>query len=262
MAMYSHAASHFPGWHSALFFVRGEVKDTDQVNRVFRSYDRDSWRANLGMDYPLTKNITGKIDALFQAVILRKASGRDAPESGAVMFGIHPEISTRAADWDGFLLSEKSASLGGTYLTGLDGEAASHVTAQTRWEQSLIPGFRLNLKGGLLYSPMAMPLFAAQPSSVNVDILPSGFAADHYAGASAGLEKYLLKVKYGTLSVLAAYQAVYSSGPVLGVQFDHGVMAALRFYLARLAIPAVGLGMSYNVPADHWQGYFSIGMGF
>ena len=144
---------------------------------------------------------------------------------------------------------------------GVDGETASHVTAQARWEQSLIPGFRLNLKGGLLYSPMALPLFAAQPSSANVDILPSDFAADHYAGASAGLEKYLLKVKYGTLSVLAAYQAVYSSGPVLGGRLDHGVMAALRFYLARLAIPAVGLGMSYNVAADYWQGYFSIGMG-
>ena len=90
MAMYNHAASRFLGWHSALFFNRGEVKDTDQVKRAFRSYDRDSWRATAGLNYPITKNVTAQIDALFQAVILREASGRDAPKSGAVLFGVRP----------------------------------------------------------------------------------------------------------------------------------------------------------------------------
>ena len=65
MAMYNHAASRFLGWYSALFFTRGEVKDTDQVKRAFRSYDRDSWRATVGLNYPVAKNVTARIDALF-----------------------------------------------------------------------------------------------------------------------------------------------------------------------------------------------------
>jgi hypothetical protein len=61
---------------------------------------------------------------------------------------------------------------------------------------------------------------------------------------------------------MAAYQAVYSHGSILGDSFDHGVVGMLGFYLSQLAIPAVGFGAAYNVQAGYFQGSFSMGMSF
>ena len=95
-----------------------------------------------------------------------------------------------------------------------------------------------------------------------MDILPGAFKARNYAGASFGLEKYLFKISAGTVSAAAAYQLVFSEGPVLGASLDHGAAISMAFYLSRLAIPAVGLTLAYNVAADHLQFSFSLGMGF
>ncbi|MDR2660204.1 MAG: hypothetical protein LBC27_09520, partial [Spirochaetaceae bacterium] len=79
---------------------------------------------------------------------------------------------------------------------------------------------------------------------------------------SAGLEKYLFKISAGALSALISYQAVFSEGPILGSRFDHGVAGSIVFYLSKLAIPAMGLGLTYNVPEQYFQFSFSIGVGF
>jgi hypothetical protein len=39
-------------------------------------------------------------------------------------------------------------------------------------------------------------------------------------------------------------------------------MGMLSFYLSKLAIPALGLGLAYNVEADFFQVFFSMGMSF
>jgi hypothetical protein len=127
---------------------------------------------------------------------------------------------------------------------------------------SILPGFKFLSHGGLHYNPEAPAFFESSASSVRIGILPSSFSARNFAGASAGLEKYIWKFSYGTLSVFANYQVVYSRGPLLGDQFDHGVVGGINFYLSRLAIPAVGLGLAYNAAANEFQGSFSIGMSF
>jgi hypothetical protein len=53
---------------------------------------------------------------------------------------------------------------------------------------------------------------------------------------------------------------VYSRGSILGNQFDYGVSGAVSFYLSKLAIPAVGAGLSYNISGDFFQFFFSMGV--
>ena len=117
-------------------------------------------------------------------------------------------------------------------------------------------------RGGFVFSPEAPPLFESSPRSVEVGILPQSFSAQNFLGGSAGLEKCIFKRSFGTLSILSSYQVVYSKGPILGERFDYGVLGGIQFYLRKLAIPAVGLGISYNLAADYMQGAFNIGMSF
>jgi hypothetical protein len=47
-----------------------------------------------------------------------------------------------------------------------------------------------------------------------------------------------------------------------GDGFDHGPFAGIQFYLRRIAIPAVGLGASFNLVRKTTQWSFSIGIRF
>jgi hypothetical protein len=116
------------------------------------------------------------------------------------------------------------------------------------------------LKSGAVWKSSTDPLYEGGPSSAQVDILPGDFAARNYAGLSAGLEKYIVSFRWGTLSVLGSWQLVFSQGLISGDEFDHGPSAGIRLYLSRIAIPAVGFGAAYNMNSGLFQLTFSIGM--
>jgi hypothetical protein len=128
------------------------------------------------------------------------------------------------------------------------------------FEKSIVPGFRTSIRSGLLWEPLVPVLFESPPSAAEVAILPRSFSARHYAGLSLGLEKYLFTMSFGTCSVLTAWQMVYSHGSILKDQFDYGISGAVFFYMSKLAIPALGVGAAYNIPAEYFQFSFSLGM--
>jgi hypothetical protein len=262
---YMHTAGDtwFPGWRVSAFFSRNEHHDTDQQNRDLRIFKLDSIRGSVGINYPFMDIFNWSLNGYYREIILQDFDKPlQAPESGARMFGIGTEMSVRKTYWDGFLLSEQSASVRYTFYGGIDSPSFHVITLRGVYKKSLIPGFRINLHTGIVYEPDVPVLFESAPSSVQIKILPNSFAAQHYAGASLGIEKYLFKFPFGTLSALASYQVVYSHGSILGDAFDHGVVGAVSFYLSQLAIPAVEVGIAYNVAADYPQVSFSIGMSF
>ncbi|MDR2028013.1 MAG: hypothetical protein LBP93_00595 [Treponema sp.] len=251
----------FPGWTVGGMYSRQDREDTDQNEVVFRSFPLDSLKVFGGISYPFLELFSASLDISFNRLVIRD----DPPEDGgaeAQAVGLNPGLSVSHSDWDGYLLSRQSVSLGYEYTIGIDFPDFQALSFQGIYEKSLIPGFRAAIHSGALFAPGAPALFESPPSAARVNILPSGFSARHYGGVSMGLEKYLLKTSFGILSILASYQLVYSWGPVLKDQWDHGVAGALSFYLSRLALPAMGLGLSYNVAAAYFQGYFNIGMSF
>jgi hypothetical protein len=184
------------------------------------------------------------------------------PETGERVVGVTASASWRKSGWDSFLTFEKSITAGYGFMGGIDGPSFNELRLRGTYQQPIVPGFKLNLSGGLLYQPGVPPLFESGPQSVGASILPNSFSGRHYAGVSGGFEKYLFKMKMGTLSAQIAYQAVFSEGPILGGRFDHGVAGSVVFYLSRLAIPAMGIGAAYNVHAKYFQFSFSMGMRF
>jgi outer membrane protein assembly factor BamA len=254
-----------PGISGFGMFFHTDTRDTDQNDNALRRYTLDSIIASIRLEYPFTDLFSASLGVSFNDKIIRENSDAfNVPEPGAMGIGLRPELSIRANTWDGYLPINRGASLSYSYMLGVGppedrSPNVQQINVKGDFEKSLIPGFKLNTLAEALYSIETTPLYEVSPSSI-AGILPSSVSASHFAGAAAGLEKYIYKWSFGTLSALASYQVVYSWGPILEEEFDHGVTAALVFYMARIALPAVAAGASYNVRAGYWQAYFSIGM--
>jgi hypothetical protein len=254
---------HGIGWRIMGFYSDQNRVDVDQKESVIRQFSLASTGGGVGLDYSFTDFLTAGISVGVQDKILHDTvEPVEMPEQGMIGIGIVPTLSVRHTEWDGYFLSEQGASVNYTYQIGINGPSFNSVSFHGNFTKSLVPGFRCDIKTGVMYSPEAPVLFESSPSSARVDILPGKFSARNYAGGSAGFEKHLAKFGFGALSAAIAYQAVWSQGPILGHQFDHGLSGGIRLYLSKLAVPAMGLGAAYNVPARLLQGTFTVGMSF
>ncbi|MDR3113933.1 MAG: hypothetical protein LBU25_00240 [Treponema sp.] len=251
----------FPGWNVSTALAQSERRNTDQQERDIRRFGLAALSASAGLSYPFTQALQVNPQISYRQMRLKdSASPLAPPESDVRAVGLGANAALRKSRWDGFLLSEERLSLDYTFMFGQGTPAFHELRLQAGYQKPLLPGFRVNLRAGLLYAPEAPALFESPPQVAQVEILPGTFTARRYAGASAGLEKHIFTIKAGSLSALMAYQAVFSEGPILGGGFDHGVAGAVVFYLSKLAIPAMALSMAYNVPAKQPQFSFSLGM--
>jgi hypothetical protein len=261
--MHSSQRENFPGWRGSVFFSRQERHDTDQKEEDTRAFHTDSIMASAALSFSFWEIWGLTLGLSYGEKILRdREDSFRPPPSDLRTLGFEAGVSVRKSRWDGYLLSEESASADYTWHLGIGAPSFHSVRFALVWEKSIIPGLRFNARSGGIYAPEAPVLRESSPAVTRVNILPSSFSARNYAGASLGLEKYLLRTSFGTLSLLGSWQAVFSRGSILGDQFDQGLAGALSFYMSRLAIPALSIGAAYNLSAGHLQGSFSLGMSF
>jgi outer membrane protein assembly factor BamA len=254
------------GWNFMGFFSRQENENTDQTGeQILRRYNSMSIHPLAGLSYSLSEHIMPGLSLAYRYVALRDTeSPINAPENGIQGITLSPSIHLRFNNiWDGYFLNEKSFSLKYEYTFVIGGDDVHSVSVNANFNHSLIPGFKFTAKSGMVFATSsASPFFESSPMSAAVNILPTSYSAAQIAGVSLGLEKHLFKFSQGTLSLSAAYQGVYSHGYLLDRQFDHGPVAMLLMYFSKLALPAVGLGGSYNVAKNTWQYAFNMGMQF
>jgi hypothetical protein len=249
------------GWRAAAYFVQEEREDANRKDETIRRFKTDAVTASAALLYRFTALSSGSLRLGYTSHILETGgSPLRAPEEGAQLLEMGPEFSVRDSSWDGCLLSERSAVFRYSFFQGIDSPSFHSLSFQGIFEHAIVPGFRINARSGLLWKPLVPVLAESSPGAAEVNILPRSYSARHYAGLSLGLEKYLFKISHGTFSVLASWQMAYSNGSILGNQFDYGVSGAAFFYLSKLAIPAVGAGMAYNIPGDSFQFFFSMGV--
>jgi hypothetical protein len=253
----------FSGWRVSAFFARRERHDTDQKEEDTRFFNVDSITPSAALSFSFWEICGLSLGLSYSEKILREEENSfRPPPSDLRMLEFRPILAVRKSSWDGYLLSEESASAGYTWHIGLGSSSFHSLEFSLIWEKSIIPGLRFNFRSGGIYAPEAPVLEESSPSAAKVNILPGSFSAKNYAGASLGLEKYLLKTSLGTLSLLGSWQLVFSHGSILGDQFDQGPAGALSFYMSRLAIPAFSIGAAYNLGARRLRGSFSLGMSF
>lgn len=271
IALYNHTPDKkgIPGWTTIFMYNRHEREDTNRNERTHRRYTADELYISFQLNYPFTDHITGSTTLSFSDNFFQKnADTFNQPEEGAMLLCFTPGFSLRYSSWDGYLLSQRGLSLKYTYNLALTGLSFHQGEFRGIYEQPLVPGFRINLYSGGVWKYAASgslnPLFEEGPQKAQVNILPRKLSARQYTGFSAGLEKYLFKIKWGTFSVLASWQCVFSQGPLSEnkAEFNHGPSGGIGFYLSSLAIPALSANYAYNISTGIYQFSFSIGAGF
>jgi hypothetical protein len=267
MAMYNHTPNRrgLPSWNTFVSYGRQKNEDLCKDEFIHRRYTTDQFRTSVGLNYNFFDIFTGSTSASFAKIsVVENENSINPPENGVMLLTLSPGLSIRKNSWDGFLQSQQNFSLRYGYNFALQGASFHQIETRSIFEQSLIPGFHIFLKTGAVWRSYGDAstniLFEYKPQSVQIDILPQRFSARYYAGASAGLEKHLVQLRWGTLSLLGSWQCVFSHGDISADQFDHGPSGGIRFYLSRIALPAIGLNMAYNMNSGLYQIAFNIGM--
>ena len=271
-ARYVHTSSNksLPGWSAAFRYFYRERADVDRDGFVRRRYTSNMIRPYINVNYGFTDLFSGSFSFLFvKASVMENENDLNPPDMDAALLGFNPAFSIRRSSWDGFLLSEKSISLGFYYYHAVSGSSFCQLEYRGIYEQSLLPGFRFIARSSGFWIPNGdarmTPLFEEGPGKVMISILPRNFSALGYIGLTAGLEKYLFKVRWGTLSFQGSWQGVFSYSPLSDsglLQFDHGPSAGLLFYVSRIAMPAIGAGAAYNMNSGLFQFNINIGIAF
>jgi hypothetical protein len=258
MAMYSHAgvAAVKPGFMLAASYSRSEFKMNNAYGDTLFSVDHVQAGASGGINYQLNGPWNGRFTLGYTRSDIETFNQIDH------VITAQPQIGLRGSNWDGYLLNQNSAALEYEVRAVLDGDTTHRVGLVFNYDQSIISGFRWTAKGGATWSPESDRFTETSPSEVNVTLMTNNFRATTMTGLYAGFEKALWRVNAGTLAVLAAYQVLASQSLSDGDSFDHGPFVGVLFYLRRIAIPAIGLGVSFNLVRETTQWSFSIGMRF
>jgi hypothetical protein len=258
MGMYSHAgvAAVKPGFTLAGSYSRHEFKAANAHGDKLVGMQRSEAGASAGLNYQFTGLWGGRFTLGYSRNDTETLNRTD------YIITARPRIDIHSNNWDGYLLNQNNAAL--EYeLEAVLGDTVYHRLGLVfNYDRSILSGFRWTAKGGAVWSPEADLFTETAPSSVNVTIMPNDFRATAMTGLYAGLEKAFWRINAGTLAILAAYEVLASHSLSDGDSFDHGVFAGVQFYLRRIAIPAVGLGISYNLVRETTQWSFSIGMRF
>jgi hypothetical protein len=244
------------------FYQNKEI--TNQTEETLRKFKSISINPAVGLSYRLTESITPSIGVSYRNIMLRDTENPiNEPENGVQGITLSPGISFQTSTWDGYFLNGISASLRYNYSFVINDDDVHSASLNAAWNQSIIPRLRLTAKSGIVFAtPSASPFFESSSMNAAVNILPQKYSALNLAGLSLGMELFLFKFSFGSVSVSAAYQGVYSDGELLHNQFDHGPAAMLQMYFSKIAIPGMGLGGAYNVDKNVWQFAFNLGMMF
>jgi hypothetical protein len=248
-----------PGVRTSFMYNRGKRENLDRDEDLLRRYEADTLNAALGLSYSVNSLFGLSFGLSYSDIALTKRAFH-APKDGSRSIGFTPALSLRVSSWDGYLTAEQSLSLSYTYHLALKGDFWHTVEARAVSGFSAAPGFVISLRGAAAWRPGGNALAESHPHLA--DILPGSFAALHYASFQTGVEKHLFSSRYGILSVIGAWQAVFSSALQTGDTFDHGPIAGVRFYLRRIAVPALGFGFGYNMISARYQFALNMGMGF
>ncbi|MFP3042213.1 hypothetical protein LQZ19_10395 [Treponema primitia] len=265
--MYIHSPNAIGGfgWNLMGMFLSQDKENIDQKDeRVIRRFNSMTLNPSIGLSYKLTDLIVPSVSIGYKGVMLRDTEKPiNAPGEGVQAISISPGIGIHNDTWDGYFLNGIDASLKYNYQLIIDNDDVHSISLNAALNRSIIPRLRFTAKTGIVFATASSsPFFESSSINSGVNILPQKYSAVDFAGISLGLERFLFKFSFGTVSVSAVYQAVYSHGELLHHQFDHGPAAMMQMYFSKVAFPGMGLGGAYNVDKNTWQYAFNVGMAF
>lgn len=176
------------------------------------------------------------------------------------------------SDWNGVFMSTNSASISAEVgLTNSEDDEYRHPLGASfaigEQHPVFTPRLRIYQKISGYYGKKNHISAYMSQSAASVNILPGSFVTERIIGGNAGLEIAVAKFSWAMLSIYGDYQLVYTKKNTLledddEYEFMHGPNGGVRFYLSKIAFPALSMGLAYNVTKNYWQFAAAMGMSF
>ena len=165
-------------------------------------------------------------------------------------------------DWNGWFMSQKSASVSAEYGLSFKGDDFQELGADFLFQHPTFSDrLRLQVKGGIHKLYKGEPAQMMGAGAAGISILPSDFFSDFVMGATAGLEWAFTKGKWMTLSLYGLYEVVRSEEWKGDTFLNQGFSFGTKMYLSKIAFPAMALGISRNLTEKMTRASFSLGVG-
>ena len=256
-------------------FVIGSKSSPEWENLdddIILKYDAFSFNANLKLSEKLSEHFSFSNGYGFKYLSTDDASGYAgfSPESitaGSVFIGLDYSKS----DWNGVFMSTNSVSiLAEVGFTNSDDKDYRFPLRFSFAVGEQHPIFTKRLRMYQHYSGFYgrknhLSDFRGRGDG-SVLILPGDFATEKIIGGNAGLEVAIAKFNWGMISLYSDYQVVFTQDFDIfdegDYEFHHGPNGGAKIYLAKIAFPALAMGVSYNVRKNYWQFAAAMGMSF
>jgi hypothetical protein len=123
----------------------------------------------------------------------------------------------------------------------------SQYEANLTWQKEILDQHRLGFSAAAMYLPGAPLVMEQDISGKILHTVVEDLIADSAASARLSFEYLLSSFSWGALTVQAIYEAGVFSLNEGSPSYAHGPGGGLRVYLAKVALPAFGLDVYYNV---------------
>ncbi len=173
-----------------------------------------------------------------------------------------PVLEYSVSEWNGVFTSVKSFEVSGNIGFTTDGDFVTTQKIHAFIQQPIIPTLRFLLEA-CISNEHNMPVINQQTrSGVANNLLPSNFHSPQMLSSNFGLEFATIQTKFAMLSLYGVYQMVIVKDYDDKTDFSYGPGIGFRVYLSTINLPAVGMGLYYNIPHDAFEFGVSMGLSF
>ncbi len=257
LAGYSHIQKeHAPfGWSVSANGGKSRNRVREDDGDLLLTYDSQVFGASAGINKRLTPWLKGSFSSG-----VNLCDVEDSAPASELVIPLTVSLTASTASWDGTFLNTIYLTTSATYNYSHWHDNYCTLAAKAGWEQHLVQRLRLIAQAGLYHSPDVPVVFAPNQSAVQVCILNNACRASTMAGAGAGFEWGIVQTRLGVPSLYAQYQVIWADTLLSDEAWGHGPVAGFKFYLKKIAFPAVDIFASYNVKTGLFR--TSAGAGF
>jgi len=236
-----------------------EILDLNADETVSREYETDRLGLSFGMEYPLTRNLALGGTLEYDLSFLRENSSDIFPDQNSI--GLKSNLSWKNVFYDIPYEKGFSAELFATAAWDFTGRAAFPII-QSDIKFSFSPWLKhlISIKGSVGWGNMPIQKQFRLGGQNGSRVLPMGkIAAEEYVYSTAIYNVPLWIFNGGTISSKVFYEIGYFRSDLINRTLFHGPGIGLEFFINKLAIPAVGLNLGWNLETGEMQ--FSAGIG-
>ena len=257
MASYSHIQRRQApfGWNLSAYGGKSKSSVRDEDGYLLLSYENQTFGASAGLNKRLSPWLRGSISTGINICDVEE----NRPSSEFII-PFTASITASTSKWNGTFLDSIYLTTSATYSCSVWHDNYCTLAVKAGWEQHLVQRLRLIAQAGAYYSPDVPVVFAKNQGAAQVSLFSGGCRATSMAGAGAGLEWGITQTRLGVPSLYAQYQVLWANTVFSGETWGHGPLVGFKFYLQKVAFPAVDIFSSYNVKTGHLR--TSAGAGF